>query len=64
MGSDTGPGHPHRPDDETGQLSPAPAVVPADAPRWRRVFEGEERQLGMMRRWLASVLPGARRATL
>lgn len=57
MGSDTGPGHPHRPDDETGQLPPAPAVVRADAPRWRRVFEGEERQLGVMRRWLASVLP-------
>ena len=57
MGSDTGPGHPHRPDDGTGQLPPAPPVVPADAPRWRQVFEGEERQLGVMRRWLASVLP-------
>lgn len=25
--------------------------------RWRTVFPGEERQLGMLRRWLASVLP-------
>jgi anti-sigma regulatory factor (Ser/Thr protein kinase) len=24
--------------------------------RWRRVFPGEERQLGVMRRWLASLL--------
>ncbi len=26
--------------------------------RWRRVFPGEERQLGILRRWLASLLPG------
>jgi hypothetical protein len=25
--------------------------------RWRRVFPGHERQLGMLRRWLASLLP-------
>ena len=25
--------------------------------RWRKVFRGEERQLGTMRRWLASLLP-------
>src|SRR5262249_47029957 len=25
--------------------------------RWRKVFRGEERQLGAMRRWLASLLP-------
>ena len=25
--------------------------------RWRRVFPGEERQLGVIRRWLASLLP-------
>jgi len=25
--------------------------------RWRRVFGGEERQLGVLRRWLASLLP-------
>jgi hypothetical protein len=57
MGSDTGSGHPHRDDDETGQPSPAPAAGPANAPRRRRVFEGEERELGVMRQWLASVLP-------
>jgi hypothetical protein len=57
MGSDTSPGRPHRPDDEPGQLPPAPAVVPADTPRWRQVFEGEKRQLSVMRRWLVSVLP-------
>lgn len=26
--------------------------------RWRRVFPGEERQLGAIRRWLKSLLPG------
>ena len=25
--------------------------------RWRKVFRGEERELGAMRRWLASLLP-------
>jgi anti-sigma regulatory factor (Ser/Thr protein kinase) len=25
--------------------------------RWRRVLPGEERQLGVLRRWLASLLP-------
>ena len=25
--------------------------------RWRRVFPGEERQLGVIRRWLKSLLP-------
>jgi histidine kinase-like protein len=29
----------------------------AAAPRWRRVFPGEERQLGVLRRWLMSLLP-------
>jgi hypothetical protein len=27
--------------------------------RWRRVFKGEERQLAVMRRWLASLLPAS-----
>jgi hypothetical protein len=30
----------------------------AAASRWRRVFPGEERQLGVLRRWLTSLLPG------
>jgi anti-sigma regulatory factor (Ser/Thr protein kinase) len=29
----------------------------AASPRWRRVFPGEERQLGVLRRWLTSLLP-------
>lgn len=29
----------------------------AEISRWRRVFPGEERQLGILRRWLASLLP-------
>jgi anti-sigma regulatory factor (Ser/Thr protein kinase) len=29
----------------------------AQGTRWRRVFPGEERELGRMRRWLASLLP-------
>jgi serine/threonine-protein kinase RsbW len=57
MGSSTGPGRPDRPDDETGQRPSAATAFPADAPRWRRAFEGDERQLGVMRRWLGSVLP-------
>jgi anti-sigma regulatory factor (Ser/Thr protein kinase) len=32
-----------------------PELVPGM--RWRRVFPGEERQLGILRRWLASLLP-------
>jgi len=44
----------------------APAVGPglsgaleasAPGPRWRRVFPGEERQLGVLRRWLELLLP-------
>ncbi|HEV2371686.1 MAG TPA: ATP-binding protein [Streptosporangiaceae bacterium] len=34
--------------------APAPLVPEL---RWRRVFPGEERQLGLLRRWLASLLP-------
>jgi len=29
----------------------------APGSRWRRDFPGEERQLGVLRRWLASLLP-------
>jgi hypothetical protein len=35
--------------------SPPPGLGPSL--RWRRVFPGEERQLGVMRRWLATLLP-------
>jgi len=33
-------------------------VVPVSGLRWRRAFPGNERQLGVLRRWLASLLPG------
>ena len=32
-------------------------AAPTSGLRWRRVFPGEERQLGVLRRWLASLLP-------
>ena len=46
----------------SGVLEPrtgTPGASPAPLPglRWRRVFPGEERQLGEVRRWLASLLP-------
>ncbi len=46
----------------SGVLEPrtgTPRASPAPMPglRWRRVFPGEERQLGEVRRWLASLLP-------
>jgi anti-sigma regulatory factor (Ser/Thr protein kinase) len=39
--------------------SPGCAAAPAGPPesRWRRVFPGDERQLGLLRRWLSSLLP-------
>jgi hypothetical protein len=32
-------------------------VITVGGMRWRRVFRGDERQLGVMRRWLTSLLP-------
>ncbi len=39
--------------------SPGRAAAPAGPPesRWRRVFPGDARQLGLLRRWLSSLLP-------
>jgi hypothetical protein len=34
-------------------------VITVGGMRWRKVFRGEERQLGAMRRWLTSLLPAA-----
>jgi hypothetical protein len=34
-----------------------PPAAPGGAARWRRVFPGEECQLAVLRRWLASLLP-------
>src|ERR1700683_2996290 len=38
-----------------GSSGERPALTPGT--RWRQVFPGEERQIGLMRRWLASLLP-------
>lgn len=56
MGSDTDAGQPHRPDGESVQQAVRQQTA-ADALRWRQVFRSEERQLGVMRRWLTSLLP-------
>jgi len=39
----------------TGSSGEPPALTPGN--RWRQVFPGEERQIGVVRRWLASLLP-------
>jgi len=36
---------------------PASSPTPVPTLRWRRAFPGEERQLGLLRRWIASLLP-------
>ncbi len=43
------------PEHGPGAPSAPPVLVPGL--RWRRVFPGEERQLGLMRHWLVSFLP-------
>jgi len=37
--------------------TPGASSAPLPGLRWRRVFPGEERQLGEVRRWLAALLP-------
>ena len=37
--------------------SPAVSAVLTQELRWRRVFPGEERQLWLLRRWIAALLP-------
>ena len=39
----------------SGETPAPPALVPGAC--WRREFPGEERQLSVLRRWLASLLP-------
>lgn len=56
MGHDTSAGHPYLPD-AGSQRPTAPAAHGVDVLRWRQVLRGEERQLGVLRRWLASMLP-------
>ena len=44
------------PRDQDAGSSGAPAA-PGSGMRWRQVFPGEERQLSVLRQWLASLLP-------
>ena len=43
--------------EEPGTTTEESCSAPARGLRWRRVFPGEDRQLGMLRRWLAALLP-------
>jgi hypothetical protein len=57
MGSNTEADPSPRPDAEAGRRAAVPAAAVANALRWRQVFQGEKDQLGVLRRWLASLLP-------
>lgn len=56
MGSSTGADHPRHPD-VAAPPTAHPSVATVNESRWRRLFDGEERQLGVMRRWIKSLLP-------
>ena len=56
MGHNASAGHPHPPD-AAGQRVTVPAHA-ANGLRWRQVLRGEQHQLAVLRRWLASMLPG------
>ena len=43
------------PERASGATPASPTLVPGEC--WRREFPGDERQLGVLRRWLASLLP-------
>jgi anti-sigma regulatory factor (Ser/Thr protein kinase) len=57
MGSNTSADQPPRSDGEVSQRGDATAADAADVLRRQQVFPGDERQLGALRRWLASLLP-------
>jgi hypothetical protein len=57
MASDTDADGPHKAGDEARGSPAVPLPAAANARRWRQVFSGEERQLGLMRWWLAACLP-------
>jgi len=57
MESNTGVGQPYCPYGDTGRHAAGPAAAVASALRWRQAFPGQERQLRVVRRWLASLLP-------
>ena len=50
-------GHQQLPDPEGSQRPAAPVAAVANELRWRQILRGEDRQLGVLRRWLASMLP-------
>ncbi len=43
--------------EEPGTTTEESCSAPVRGLRWRRVFPGEDRQLGVLRRWLAALLP-------
>lgn len=43
--------------EEPGTTTEESCSAPVRGLRWRRVFPGEDRQLGVLRRWLATLLP-------
>jgi serine/threonine-protein kinase RsbW len=57
MESNTSADHSRRPGGEASRRAAATSAGAANVPRRRQVFRGEERQLGVLRRWLASLLP-------
>jgi hypothetical protein len=57
MDSSTSAGHAPGLDGAAGPGTDGSAADGANGQRWRQVFAGEERQLGHLRRWLASLLP-------
>jgi hypothetical protein len=57
MGRDAYADHSYDTGDEARPRPAVRSVVEPDHRRWRQVFSGEERQLGLMRRWLAACLP-------
>jgi hypothetical protein len=57
MGSGADVAQSQSPDGEAGRRVTERAETTAEALRWRQVFGGEERQLGVLRRWLVSLLP-------
>jgi Histidine kinase-like ATPase domain len=57
MGSNASSSQRHRLGGAVGQGAAVRVKTAPDGLRWRQFFKGEERQLGVMRRWLASLLP-------
>lgn len=56
MGDNVSAGQPNRSAAAASPQAAVPARQAATVQRWRQVLRGEERQLGVLRRWLASML--------